>query len=79
MIFGNGYNRQQQQQQQPFYGPLSRTTQVSQYQKKHSPTHTNPDHQPYFIRYNTDTTECTKFQKLRAGIVQEVPYLITVQ
>jgi len=25
---------------------LSRTTQVSQYQKKHSPTHTYPDHQP---------------------------------
>jgi len=30
---------QQQQQQQPFYGPLSRTTLVSWYQKKHSPTH----------------------------------------
>jgi len=26
-------------QQQPFYGPLSGTTQVSRYQKKHSPTH----------------------------------------
>ena len=33
-------------QLQPFYGPLSRTTRVSQYQKKHSPTHTYPDHQP---------------------------------
>ena len=31
--------RQQQQQQQPFYGPSSWTTRVSQYQKKHSPTH----------------------------------------
>jgi len=26
-------------QQQPFYGPLSGTTRVSSYQKKHSPTH----------------------------------------
>ena len=26
-------------QQQPFYGPSSRTTRVSRYQKKHSPTH----------------------------------------
>jgi len=38
-----------QQQQQPFYGPLSGTTQVSQYQKKHSPTH-HPDH-PIFISF----------------------------
>ena len=30
---------QQQQRQQPFYGPLSGTTQMSWYQKKHSPTH----------------------------------------
>ena len=29
---------QQQQQQRPFYGPLSWTTRVSRYQKKHSPT-----------------------------------------
>jgi len=33
----------QQQQQQPFYGPLSGTTRVSWYQKKHSPIH-HPDH-----------------------------------
>jgi len=33
----------------PFYGPLSGSTWVSQYQKKHSPTHTYPDHQPSFI------------------------------
>ena len=33
------------QQQQPFYGPLSGTTRVSRYQKKHSPTH-HPDHHP---------------------------------
>ena len=40
-----------EQQQQPFYEPLSGTTQVSWYQKKHSPTHTYPDHQPYFISF----------------------------
>ena len=39
------------QQQQPFYGPLSQTTQVSRYQKKHSPTHTYPDHQPSSISF----------------------------
>jgi len=37
--------QQQQQQQQSFYGPLSGTTRVSRYQKKHSPTH-HPDHHP---------------------------------
>jgi len=41
---------QTQQQQQPFYGPLSGTTRVSQYQKKHSPTH-HPDHHPIFISF----------------------------
>jgi len=41
---------QQQQQQQPFYGPLSGTTLVSRYQKKHSPTH-HPDHHPVFINF----------------------------
>jgi len=38
-------------QQQPFYDPLPGTTLVSWYQKKHSPTHTNPDHQPSFISF----------------------------
>jgi len=38
------------QQQQPFNGPLSGTTRVSQYQKKHSPTH-HPDHRPIFISF----------------------------
>jgi len=33
----------------PFYGPLSRTAWVSWYQKKHSPTHTYPNHQSSFI------------------------------
>jgi len=37
------------QQQQLFYGPLSGTTWVSWYQKKHSSTHIYPDHQPSFI------------------------------
>jgi len=35
--------------QQPFYGPLSRTTRVIRYQKKHSPTY-HPDH-PIFISF----------------------------
>ena len=39
-----------QQQQQPFYSPLSGTTRVSRYQKKHSPTH-HPDHHPIFISF----------------------------
>ena len=39
-----------QQQQQPFYGPLSGTTRVSRYQKKHSPTH-HPAHHPVFISF----------------------------
>jgi len=59
-FFNNGGLQQQQQQQQlllllllrlPFYGPLSRTTRMNRYQKKHSPTHTYPDHQSSFIRF----------------------------
>ena len=42
--------QQQQQLQQPFYIPLSGTTRVSRYQKKHSPTH-HPDHHPIFISF----------------------------
>ena len=38
--------QQQQQQQQSFYSPLSGTTLVSRYQKKHSPTH-----HPIFISF----------------------------
>jgi len=33
----------------PFYGPLSRTTRLSWYQKKHSLTHIYHDHQSSFI------------------------------
>jgi len=36
---------------QLFYSTLSRTIWVSQYQKKHSPTHTYPDHQSTFISF----------------------------
>jgi len=38
---------------QPLYGCLDFVWdyQVSQYQKKHSPTHTHPDHQSSFIRF----------------------------
>ena len=34
-----------------YNGTLSRTTQVGQYQKKHSPTHTHPVHQASFINF----------------------------
>ena len=34
---------------QPFNGLWSRTTRVGRYQKKHSPTHTHPDHRTSFI------------------------------
>ena len=36
---------------QPFNGLWSGTTQVGQYQKKHSPTPTHPDHQTSFINF----------------------------
>jgi len=38
-------------EQQPFYGPLCGTTQVSQYEKKHLSTHTYPDQQSFFNRF----------------------------
>jgi len=38
------------QQKQLFYGPLSGTTRVSQYQKKHLPTH-HPDRHTVFISF----------------------------
>ena len=46
----NSLTRYTTQQQRPFYGPLSGTTRVSRYQKKHSPTH-HPDHHPIFISF----------------------------
>ena len=41
----------QQQQQRPFNGLWSWTTRVGRYQKKHSPTHTHPDHRASFITF----------------------------
>ena len=43
--------QQQQQQQRLFNGLWSGTTQVGRYQKKHSPTHTHPDHRASFITF----------------------------
>ena len=37
---------------QPFNGFWSGTTRVGRYQKKHSPTHTHPDHLPPFTTIN---------------------------
>ena len=56
--------RQQQQQQQPFCGPLSGTTRVSRYQKKHSATH-HPDH-PVFISFHLPRSIASSLFKLRA-------------
>ena len=47
----NRWYEQQQQQQRPFNGLWSGTTQVGRYQKKHSPTHTHPDHRASFITF----------------------------
>ena len=44
----NEYELSSIQQQQSFHGPLSGTTRVSWYHKKHSSTH-HPDHHPIFI------------------------------
>jgi len=46
--FGTLESLEQQQHQQSLYGPLSVTTRVSRYQKKHSPTQ-HPDHHRNFI------------------------------
>ena len=40
------YFMQVMQHTQPFYGPLSGSTQVRRYQKKHPSTHNPPAHQP---------------------------------
>ena len=37
---------------QPFNSLWSGTTQVGRYQKKHSPTHTHPDHRTSFINFS---------------------------
>jgi len=51
LVFDNDImHRKHNTTQQPFYRPLSGTTRVSWYQKKHSPTH-HPDHHPIFIGF----------------------------
>ena len=48
-----------------FYGPLSGTTRVSLYQKKHSPTH-HPDHHPVFISFHLLRSIASSLFKLHA-------------
>jgi len=55
----------QQQQQQPFYGPLSGTTPVSRYQTKHSPTH-HPDHPVFISFFHLPRSIASSLFKLRA-------------
>ena len=44
-------NKTSKELQKHTHNHLSGTTQVGQYQKKHSPTHTHPDHQTSFINF----------------------------
>ena len=53
-VSGGGYNANETHTHththtQPFNGLLSGTIRVGRYQKKHSPTHTHPDHRTSFI------------------------------
>ena len=48
-----------QQQQQPFNGHLSGTTRIGWYQKKHSPTHTHPDHRTSY--YDPQHPRCSVY------------------
>jgi len=51
---------------QPFYGPLSGTTRVSRYHKKHLPTH-HPDHHSIFISFfHLPRSTASSLFKLRA-------------
>ena len=59
--------RRQQQQQRPFNGLWSGTTQVGRYQKRHSPTHTHPDHRASFIIFlHLQRSMASSFFNLRA-------------
>ena len=59
------YTPNNTQEQPSFYGPLSRTTRVSQYQQKHSPTH-HLDHHPIFISFfNLPRSTASSLFKLR--------------
>jgi len=51
--------------QQPFYGPLSRTTRVSWYQKEDSPTH-HPDHTTFISFFHLPRSIASSLLKLRA-------------
>jgi len=51
---------------QPFYGPLSRTTRVSQYQKKHSPTHHHDHHLIFISFFHLPRSIASSLFKLRA-------------
>ena len=59
-----GLYRQQRQQQQQQQQQLRGTTWVSQYQKKHSPTH--HDHHPVFISFHLPQSIASSLFKLRA-------------
>ena len=54
------------QQQQPLYGPLSGTTRVSRYQKKHSPTH-HPDHLIFISFFHLPRSTASSLFKLHAS------------
>jgi len=54
-----------QRQQQLFYDPLSGTTRVSRYQKKHSPTH-HPDHLIFISFFHLLWSIASSLFKLRA-------------
>ena len=49
---------------QPFNGLWSGTTRVGQYQKKHSPTHTHPDHRTSFITFLHSSTPSLRIAQL---------------
>jgi len=57
--------RDESKQQQPFYGPLSGTTRVSRYQKKHSPTH-HTDHPIFVSFFHLPRSIASSLFKLRA-------------
>jgi len=63
-----------QQRRRPFCGPLSGTTRVSRYQKKHSPTH-HPHHRPVFIGFfhllRSIASSLFKLRAWQSGIVAQ--------
>ena len=55
---------------QPSNGLLSVTTRAGRYQKKHSPTHTHPDHRTFFIVFNDPRHPLCSFYVLVSPLVQ---------